>query len=61
MQETRLKNQRSIKIVPDDQAAAVPGGVITNNQTRLPPNCYVVPMVVLEKPIPIPVRKKKRT
>ena len=60
MQQTRLQNQKSIKIVPENQADTVPGGVITNDQTTLPPNCYIVPMVVLEKPILVPKSKKKR-
>jgi hypothetical protein len=60
MQQTRLKNQKSIKIMPEDQAATVPGGVITSEQAVLPPNCYIVPMVVLEKPIPIRKSAKKK-
>jgi hypothetical protein len=60
MQTTRLKNQKSIKVVPEDEAATVPGGVITSDQSALPPNCYIVPMVVLDKPIPAPKTTKKR-
>ena len=59
MPQTSLKNQKSIKVMPEDQAAAVPGGVITSDQAALPPNCYIVPMVVLEKPIPLSKPKKK--
>ncbi len=59
MHQTRLLNQKSIKIVPDNQAQIVPGGVITNDQTNLPPNCYIVPMVVLEKPVSASKPKKK--
>ena len=61
MQQTRLKNQKSIKIVSEDEAVAVPGGVITSEQTALPSNCYIVPMVVLDKPIPLPKTKKKKS
>jgi hypothetical protein len=46
--------------VSEDQAAAVPGGVITSDQLALPPNCYVVPMVILDKPVPLPKAKKKK-
>ncbi len=62
MQQTRLTNQKSIKVLPDDQAAGVPGGVITSDQTALPANCYIVPMVMLDKPIPVtkPAKKKAR-
>jgi hypothetical protein len=60
MPQTRLTNQKSIKVVPEDEAATVPGGVITDGQSALPPNCYIVPMVVLEKPIPIKRQKKSR-
>jgi hypothetical protein len=60
MPQTSLKNQKSIKVMPDDQAATVPGGVITSDQSALPPNCYIVPMIVLEKPVPLPKTKKKR-
>jgi hypothetical protein len=60
MQQTRLKNQKTIKIVSEDQAVLVPGGVITNNQSTLPPNCYIVPMVVLDKPLPVSTPKKKK-
>jgi hypothetical protein len=60
MEQTQLKNQRSIKIVPEDQGAAVPGGVITSEQSALPSNCYIVPMIVLEKPIPLPKHTKKK-
>ena len=59
MNQTRLKNQMTIKVLPEDQAAAVPGGVVTSDQAALPPNCYIVPMVVLEKPIPLPKPAKK--
>ncbi len=60
MPQTHLKNQKSIKVVPEDQVSAVPGGVTTSDQSALPPNCYIVPMVVLEKPIQLPKSKKKR-
>ena len=60
MQQTRLKNQKSIKVVTEDQAAAVPGGIITSDQTALPPNCYIVPMIVLNKPIPLSKSTKKK-
>lgn len=60
MEQTRLKNQKSIKVVSEDQAVAVPGGIITSDQTALPPNCYVVPMVVLDKPIPLSKSSKKK-
>jgi hypothetical protein len=46
--------------MPDDEAATVPGGVITSDQAVLPPNCYIVPMVVLEKPIPVPKSRTKK-
>ena len=60
MQQTHLKNQKSIKVLPDDQAGGVPGGVVTGDQSALPSNCYIVPMVVLEKPVPLPKTKKKK-
>ena len=60
MYQTSLKNQKSIKIIPENQGEAVPGGVITNDQTTLPPNCYIVPMVVCAKPIPRPKYKKRK-
>jgi hypothetical protein len=56
--QTSLKNQKSIKIVPADQDASVPGGIVSSDRAALPPNCYVAPMVPLKKPIP--VRKKTR-
>ena len=60
MPQTRLKNQKYTKIMPDDEAATVPGGIITSDQAAMPPNCYIVPMVVLDKPIPIKKRKRRR-
>jgi hypothetical protein len=60
MHQTRLKNQKTIKVVPDDHETSVPGGVITGDRLALPPNCYIVPMTVLEKPIPIRKSAKKR-
>ena len=59
MPQTRIQNQKSIKVLPEDQAATVAGGVITSDQTALPPNCYIMPMVVLEKPIPLPKSAKR--
>ena len=60
MNQTHLRNQKSIKVVSEDQAVAVPGGVITSDQTALPPNCYIVPMIVFDKPIPLSKHKKKK-
>lgn len=60
MQQTRLKDQKSLKVVPEDQAFAVSDGVITSEQLALPKNCYIVPMVVLAKPISARKSKKKR-
>ena len=60
MQQTRLKSQKSIKVVSADQGLAVPGGVITSDQTALPSNCYIVPMVVLDKPIKVSKAKKNK-
>jgi hypothetical protein len=60
MPQTRLKNQTSVRVVREDERALVPGGVISSEQSELPSNCYIVPMVVLDKPIPIKRRKKTR-
>jgi hypothetical protein len=60
MRQTSLKNQKSIKIVSEEQGLTVPGGAITSDQSTLPPNCYVAQMVILKKPIPLPKSKKKK-
>ena len=61
MQETRLKNQKSIKIVPEgDHTTTIPGQVITSDEKALPANCYIVPMEVLSEPIPLPKTAKKK-
>lgn len=59
MKETQLRNQKSIRVVTNDEKLLVPSGVISSDQAELPPNCYIAPMIVLEKPIPIKKRKKK--
>jgi hypothetical protein len=60
MPQTSLKDQKSIKVASENEGAIVPGGIITSEKSALPPNCYIVPMVVLEKPIPArkPAKKK---
>jgi hypothetical protein len=60
VKQTQLRDQTSIRVVTDDEKPLVPGGVISSEQSELPRNCYVVPMVVLDKPIPIKRRKKAR-
>jgi hypothetical protein len=60
MNRTHLRNQKTIKVMPSDQAAVIPAGVISSDHLALPPNCYIVPMVVLDKPIPIPKGRKKK-
>lgn len=63
MQQTSLQNQMSIKILPNDDVTSLTRKeVIAGDRAGLPPNCYIVPMVVLEKPIPARTSKTvKRT
>lgn len=60
MEQNQLKNQKTIKVVSEDQAAAVPEGVITSEWLPLPPNCYIAPMIVLDKPIALRKSAKKK-
>lgn len=54
MSQTAVKNQSSVKILPDDQQFTAPGGRIESvNAKVLPKNCLVIPMVILEHPEPI--------
>jgi hypothetical protein len=51
----------SIKILShDDVTSLTRKGVITGDRAGLPPNCYIVPMVVLAKPIPARSSKRVR-
>ena len=59
--KTTLKNQRSIKILPPEQAHLAPGGRIDSERMNgLPKNCIIMPMVVLDKPEPIKRRRKRK-
>jgi hypothetical protein len=61
MQQTTLKDQMSIKILSNDDVTSLTRkGVITSNRIGLPPNCYIIPMVVLDKPIPARSAKRAR-
>jgi hypothetical protein len=61
MEQTSLKNQVSIKILSNDDVTSLTRkGIIISGPAGLPPNCYIVPMVVLEKPIPVRNAKKVR-
>ena len=54
MNQTAIKNQASVKILPDDQQFTVPGGRIESSHgQRLPRNCIVLRMVILDHPEPI--------
>jgi len=53
--QTRLTDQTSIKVVGEDDILPVPAEQIRNDEDRgLPANCFIVPMLVLDQPEPIP-------
>ncbi len=59
MNETYLKNQVAIKILAESEKTSVEERRIESDKAiTLPEGCFVIPMIVLDKPEPIKVRRK---
>lgn len=58
MGQKRNKNQKKIVVIPEDQITILSSD--TKHTSPLPPNCYIVPMVILKEPKPIPKALKRR-
>lgn len=63
MNETILASQKTIKLLPEDEVTPTGCRVVSSQdalKSRLPENCTVIRMIVLEKPEPIKRRRPRR-